>query len=59
MLVVGSRGLGIFKELALGSVSHDCGRQAQCPLVIIGPRTAHTVTVADTPSDRLSWRTQP
>jgi nucleotide-binding universal stress UspA family protein len=47
MLVVGSRGLGIFKELALGSVSQDCARQAQCALVIIGPRTAHTATVAD------------
>ncbi len=47
LLVVGSRGLGPFKEFALGSVSHDCARHAQCPLVIIGPRTAHTATVTD------------
>jgi nucleotide-binding universal stress UspA family protein len=41
LLVVGSRGLGLFKEFALGSVSQDCARHAQCPLVIIGPRTIH------------------
>jgi nucleotide-binding universal stress UspA family protein len=40
LLVVGSRGLGLFKEFTLGSVSHDCSRQARCPLVIIGPRTS-------------------
>ena len=39
LLVVGSRGLGPFKEFTLGSVSHDCARHAQCPLVIIGART--------------------
>lgn len=37
LLVVGSRGLGVFKEFTLGSVSQDCARHAQCPLVIIGP----------------------
>ena len=46
LLVVGSRGLGLFKEFALGSVSQDCARCAQCPLVIIGPRTIHEATVA-------------
>lgn len=46
LLVVGSRGLGLFKEFALGSVSQDCARHAQCPLVIIGPRTINTTTVA-------------
>jgi nucleotide-binding universal stress UspA family protein len=35
LLVIGSRGLGAFKEFALGSVSHDCARHAQCPLVIV------------------------
>jgi nucleotide-binding universal stress UspA family protein len=40
LLVVGSRGLGLFKEFTLGSVSHDCSRQARCPLVIIGSRTS-------------------
>ena len=47
LLVVGSRGLGLFKELALGSVSQDCARHAQCPLVIIGPRMVHTATVGN------------
>jgi len=47
ILVVGSRGLGLSNELALGSVIQDCARQAQCPLIIIGPRTVHQATVAD------------
>ena len=47
LLVVGSRGLGLFKEFALGSVSEDCVRLAQCPLVIIGPRTLQGAMVAD------------
>jgi nucleotide-binding universal stress UspA family protein len=46
LLVVGSRGLGLFKEFALGSVSQDCARHAQCPLVIVGPRTVDTAVVA-------------
>jgi nucleotide-binding universal stress UspA family protein len=46
LLVVGSRGLGPFKEFALGSVSHDCARHARCPLVIIGPRTSEMAPVA-------------
>ena len=41
LLVVGSRGLGLFREFTLGSVSQDCARHAQCPLVIVGPRTIH------------------
>jgi len=35
LLVLGSRGLGGFKELALGSVSHQCANYAHCPVVII------------------------
>ena len=52
LLVVGSRGLGLFKEFALGSVSQDCARQAQCPLVIIGPRTVTSGPYSDASAKR-------
>ena len=35
MLVVGSRGLGGFRGLMLGSVSQQCAHHANCPVVIV------------------------
>jgi nucleotide-binding universal stress UspA family protein len=35
LLVVGSRGLGGFRGLLLGSVGQQCAHHASCPLVIV------------------------
>ena len=49
LLVVGSRGLGGFEGLTLGSVSQQCAHHARCPLVIIRPRGSETVEGARQP----------
>lgn len=35
LLVLGTRGLGGFRGLLLGSVSQQCGHHTPCPLVIV------------------------
>jgi len=42
LLVVGSRGLGGFKGMFMGSVSASCAHHAHCPVVIMRPAPGGT-----------------
>src|SRR5581483_5209332 len=44
LLVVGSRGLGGFRGLLLGSVSQQCASHASCPVTIVPPEKPEAST---------------
>jgi nucleotide-binding universal stress UspA family protein len=55
LLVVGSRGLGGFRGLVLGSVGHKCAMHAHCPVVVVRPTGKSEDGLPETwqPPDRI------
>lgn len=50
LLVVGARGLGGFRGLLLGSVSHQCISHAPCPVVVIPMHLTDKAPEAEAPA---------
>jgi nucleotide-binding universal stress UspA family protein len=46
MVVMGSRGLGGFKGMLLGSVTDQVSRHAPCPVVVLPPTSREEVWVS-------------
>lgn len=49
LLVVGSRGLGGFTSLMMGSVSSKCARHSACPVLVVrGTQELHPISAPET-----------
>ncbi|WP_459182549.1 universal stress protein [Streptomyces sp.] len=58
LLVLGSRGLGRFQDLLLGSVALETARRAPCPVVLLPGRRLHGRTSPGPNSASTSWSTR-
>jgi nucleotide-binding universal stress UspA family protein len=58
LLIVGSRGLGTFRGVLLGSVSERCVRHAACPVVVVRAPEEQSYRSAPTPPEPVAGRGQ-